>query len=326
MKALRASQPRTFLQIQVPDPHLEPGVAGQIVVRNEWVSLCGSDVPIFTGSKRNKTFPLAAGAPNHECVGRVVESSSEKYPAGSRVIAVPLSDLGLAELFLTTETRCALLPDDLPDPGPWCLIQPLATVLNAVDRLGDVSGRSVAVIGLGSIGLLFCWLLKLRGAARIAGIDPIAERCAAAHRFGAGATLAMRSIEAVHQARLDPRTWEPPDICIEAAGHQTETINDALELVRKQGTVLAFGVPDQPVYPFEYETFFRKNAHLLAVVTPEWSEYLPRARDLFFAHREELADLVTHRLPISQAARAFSLYERRDDRILKVLLDATQWE
>jgi threonine dehydrogenase-like Zn-dependent dehydrogenase len=136
----------------------------------------------------------------------------------------------------------------------------------------------------------------------------------------------MRSIEAVHQAKLVPHAWEPPDICIEAAGHQTETINDALELVRKQGTVLAFGVPDQPVYPFEYETFFRKNAHLVAAVTPEWSDYLPRACDLFFAHQAELAALVTHRLPISQAARAFSLYERRDDRILKVLLDATCWD
>ena len=41
-----------------------------------------------------------------------------------------------------------------------------------------------------------------------------------------------------------------------------ETLNDCFELVRKRGTVLAFGVPDQHVYAVEYETFFRKNAHL----------------------------------------------------------------
>ena len=37
--------------------------------------------------------------------------------------------------------------------GSSCLIQPLSTVMNAVDRLGDLAGRSVAVVGLGSIGL-----------------------------------------------------------------------------------------------------------------------------------------------------------------------------
>ncbi len=45
------------------------------------------------------------------------------------------------------------------------------------------------------------------------------------------------------------------------------------------GTVLAFGVPDHPVYAMEYETFFRKNAILMATVTPDWAEYLAKARD-----------------------------------------------
>ena len=76
----------------------------------------------------------------------------------------------------------------------------------------------------------------------------------------------------------------PPDICIEAVGHQMETLNDCLELVRQQGTVLAFGVPDQPVYAIEYETFFRKNAHLIACVTPDWSEYLAK-HGMFFLQR-----------------------------------------
>ena len=62
-----------------------------------------------------------------------------------------------------------------------------------------------------------------------------------------------------------------------------DTLNDCLALVRQQGTVLAFGVPDQPVYAIEYETFFRKNAHLMACVTPNWSEYLAKARDVFLA-------------------------------------------
>ena len=103
------------------------------------------------------------------------------------------------------------------------------------------------------------------------------------------------------------------------------TKEEKLELVKKFGTILAFGVPDQPVYAVEYETFFRKNAHLLAVVTPDWSEYLAKARDVFLSSRAELEPLVTHRLPIREAGKAFALYERHEDGILKALLDMKIW-
>jgi threonine dehydrogenase-like Zn-dependent dehydrogenase len=105
-----------------------------------------------------------------------------------------------------------------------------------------------------------------------------------------------------------------------------DTINHCFELVRKRGTVLAFGVPDQPVYAIEYETFFRKNASLIASVTPEWREYLSKARDLFLTYREELEVWVTHRYPIRNAGEAFSLYERHEQGIVKAVLDASRWD
>ena len=136
----------------------------------------------------------------------------------------------------------------------------------------------------------------------------------------------MHSAEFIHYSRQPHVDWAPPDICIEAVGHQTGTLNDCIGLVRKQGTDLSFGVPDQPVYPVEYETFFRKNASLVAVVTPDWSDYLVRARDLYINNHEELAWMVTHRMPIWDASKAFTLYERHEDNILKVILDASVWD
>jgi threonine dehydrogenase-like Zn-dependent dehydrogenase len=108
-------------------------------------------------------------------------------------------------------------------------------------------------------------------------------------------------------------------------GHQTETINDSLELVARGGTVLAFGVPDKSIYPIEYETFFRKNARLQAVVTPVWADALPKALDLFLAHQSLLETLFTHCYGISQAGRAFEAYETQRDGLLKVLLNAACW-
>lgn len=326
MKALQVVRPRSFVSVQVPVPNLRSGSPDRILIRTGWVSICGSDIPFFTGSKRFKPYPLAPGAPIHECVGQVVESTSNLFRPGDQVVAIPQGNQGLAEFFVAQAVKAVRLPPDLTDCDTSCLIQPLSTVINAVDRLGNIERRSIAVVGLGSFGLLFCWLLKKRGAGQIVGVDPCAHRCRVAEGLGATRTFPVRSIEVVHAARQNQGEWEPPEICIEAVGHQMDTLNDCLELVRKQGTVVVFGVPDQPVYAIEFESFFRKNAHLIAAVTPEWSEYLTKARDLFLACREELASLVTHRFPIQDAEKAFTLYERHGDGILKAVLDASYWE
>lgn len=325
MKALQVVRPRNFTQVQVRQPDLKHAGTEHILVQPDWVSMCGSDIPYFTGSKRHKTYPLPVGAPIHECCGQVIESTSSLFRPGDRVIAIPEGDQGLAEFFIAQAAKAARLPADLDDHGTACLIQPLSTVINGLDRLGNIAEKSIAMIGLGSIGLLFCWLLKKRGAARIVGIDPLPQRCQVALKLGASEVLPTRSIEVLQGARREPRNWDAPDICIEAVGHQMETLNDCLGLVRQQGTVLAFGVPDQLVYAIEFETFFRKNAHLIACVTPDWSRYLAIARDVFLAERPELELLFTHRLPIREAGKAFTMYEQQADGILKALIDMSDW-
>ena len=325
MKALQVIQPRSFATVEIPIPHLEASIPGQVLVRTAWVSMCGSDIPFFSGSKRYQSYPLPWGAHVHECVGEVVNSTSDRFKVGDWVVAIPENDQGLAEFFVAQASKGVWLPDELEEKSDFCLIQPLSTVLNAVDRLGDISGRSVAVVGLGSIGLIFCWLLKKRGAGQIIGIDPIDWRCQAAEGLGADKTYLGRSIEVVHLARQYPNQWETPEICIEAVGHQMETLNDLFELIQKQGTVVAFGVPDHLVYAIEFETFFRKNAHLVAAVTPDWQEYLQKSRDLFLKYRDELTPIITHRFPIREAENAFTIYESHQDGILKAVIDATQW-
>ena len=205
------------------------------------------------------------------------------------------------------------------------LIQPLSTVINGMDRLGNVAGRSVTVVGLGAIGLLFCWMFKQRGARSITGVDPCQDRCEVAVRLGADKTFAMHSEDLVETIHQKAHNWESPDIVVEAVGHQTETINDCLSLVHQQGTVLAFGVPDQDIYPLAFEVFFRRNAHLIATVTPDWSKYLPLAQEIFRVHHKELEQLVTHRFPIQQSQHAFTLYERHEPGLIKALLDASAW-
>ena len=281
MKALQLVQPRIFEMVSIPMPEMKKDTPELILVKTRWVSLCGSDISFFNGNKRYVSYPLSTGAPIHESMGVVIESQSKQFRPGDMVLAIPEGDQGLAEYYLAQATKAIHLPKELASCDDSCLIQPLSTVLNAVDQLGDITGKSIAVIGLGSIGLFFCWLLKKRSAGYILGIDPNPFRCQVAEKLGASKTISLRGVEAVHASHQEPDQWQALDICIEAVGHQTETLNDCIDLINKQGTVLSFGVPDQLIYPIEYETFFRKNAVLIAVVTPDWSDYLTRARELF---------------------------------------------
>ena len=325
MKALQVVSPRKFETVEVPKPVLPSQETGWILVRAAWGALCGSDIPFFTGSKRFRTYPMVSGAPIHECVGEVVESSSSQFRPGDRVLAIPDDNRGLAEFFAASASKAVKLGDDIGDPAAACLIQPLSTVINAIDRLGDIRGKSVAVVGLGPMGLLLVWLSSIRGAGSVVGVDPNEERCLLGAKLGAGRTICGRSIEVVHAARRTHGEWIPPDICIEAVGHQAETISDCLELVRKYGTVVAFGVPDQPVYAFEYEVFFRKNALLMATVTPDWADYLVRARDLYLECADVLSGLATPRMPVRDAEKAFHMFEQREKGVLKIVLDMESW-
>jgi threonine dehydrogenase-like Zn-dependent dehydrogenase len=258
----------------------------QILVRLEKAVLCGSDIPKFTGMWRGLQYPLPPGMPIHECVGVVVDSHSPRFQVGDQVVAIPRGDQGLAEYYV---------------------------------------GCTAVVVGLGPIGLLATWLLERYGASKIIGVDPIAWRCEAARYVGAAQTFETNSERLLPLTAQDD-TWEPADICIEAVGQQTRTINDCLYLVRRCGQVLALGVPLEPIYPFEFNRFFRQNIHLIASVTPPDETYMMRAADLICQHKRALAFLITHRFTLDKATEAYTLYETPNwGHSLKILIDGTSW-
>jgi L-iditol 2-dehydrogenase len=257
-------------------------------------------------------------------VGIVMESHSPRFQAGDRVVAVPKGDQGLAEYYVAASSKAIVIPEPLVHSEASLLIQPLSTVVYALDKLGDVADRTAVVVGLGPIGLLTTWLLLQYGA-RVVGVDPITSRCQVARRLGAERTYELHS-ERLLTAICQGEEWEPADIVVEAVGQQTRTINDCLYLARHGGTVLALGVPLEPVYPFEFTKFFRQNIDLIASVTPPDETYMLRAAELVGRYEPELASLITHRFIPDRAAEAFTLYETRTgDHPLKILIDGTSW-
>jgi threonine dehydrogenase-like Zn-dependent dehydrogenase len=270
-------------------------------------------------------YPLPAGMPIHECVGTIEESHSPRFDAGDVVVALPERDQGLAEYYAAEASRAVPVPELLSPSETSALIQPLSTVIHAFDKLGDVTDRTAVVVGLGPIGLLAIWLLRQYGA-RAVGVDPIPWRCEAARRLGADQTIEVHSDRLVSLI-AEGSKWEPADICVEAVGQQTRTINDCLHLLKNDGLLLALGIPLEPVYPLEFMHLFRQNLQIITSVTPSDEKCMSRAANLVADHERELAFLITHRFGLDNAAEAYTLYEARaGDHQLKVLIDGSSWQ
>ena len=297
----------------------EPGKPGPgtVVARFEAGGICGSDMPTFLGA-RDLLVGASRGKPGyplHEVVGEVEASAADDLPVGARVVGWPEGHLGLAEKFVARSEEVTVLGDELP-PIHATVIQPLCTVLYAVRRLGDVRGARVAVIGQGSIGLLFSYALKAAGAGHVTGVDPIDRRDVAA-AFGVDATEWSTSSQWAASLGDGAR----PDIVVEAVGHQAGTLEDAVEAVAVGGTVLAFGVPDETHYAFPFTRFFRKHATLLAGATQDRARSLAVARDYLLEHRELLDAYVTDVFPVAEAQAAFELAVKPTAGRLKVVLE-----
>jgi threonine dehydrogenase-like Zn-dependent dehydrogenase len=179
--------------------------------------------------------------------------------------------------------------------------QPLACVMYAVDQLGDLRGRRAAVLGLGAIGLLLAWELRRRGAATVVGVDPV-DRTAHAAAFGLDEVLVTGSGPWAESLGASDR----PDVIVEAVGHQTATVADAVRAVADGGSVYCFGIPVHEAYPIDIYTVVRRNLRIIGGITRDRRTVLGRS----LAHLQEspqvAAELVTAVHPAADAATAFA--------------------
>ena len=194
-------------------------------------------------------------------------------------------------------------------------LQPLACVLYALEQLPKLKGLHVAVIGQGSIGLLFSYAAKASGARRVTGVDPI-DRDAVAKEFGVDTVVRATSDRWV--SHLDPH--DKPDIVVEAVGHQVATLGHAIEAAAFGGTVFYFGVADDDSYPISMRTMLRNNLTLKSGVTLDRRRMLSAANEFAREHPELLPAYVTHTFGVDEVQAAFELACRPTPERIKIAI------
>jgi alcohol dehydrogenase len=326
----------------------DPGLSGPdgIVVEVEHTAICGSDLHLYHGDMAPAGVHLG-----HEFIGTVVATGAEVrtvsdgdrvlvsgvvgcgacrecaagWPmrclnSGSQVFGTSLDLAGGQAEYVAVpaaDTCVRSIPDGVSDEQAVLLTDILPTGFLGARRADIQPGATVAVIGLGPVGICALRSALLYSPARVLAVDPVAHRRAHAERIGAEP---IDPDEAGAMAQiLEATGGRGADAVIEAVGHD-QTINDAIMSVKPGGTVSVVGVSTNLAHPFPMVIAMYKGLTFricVADIPSTWDNLIP----LVANGRLHPEDVFTHRMGLSAAADAYRIFDARDDGVIKVLLD-----
>ena len=303
--------------IEADEPDLQEYPAGAIKIKTELSAICGSDIPRFVLDEDD--YPGRLGTSIHEAIGTVTQSNSERFKVGDRVLALPRQIGGCSEFFVSHEDVTMPLLEH-PSDEEMLMSQPLGTVIWAVRKLGSVIDKDIVIFGAGPIGQLTSYTVSNLGARTVTVVDVVDFRLDIARKMRATATIhaerehVLSRIEEITDGRM-------ADIAFEMVGHNTETINTCLDAVKRLGTVLCFGVPDDDVYPIHYPKIIRKNISVIGSIGPEAQADFPLAMRWIAEGRIDVSPIITHRMPFTDVQKGFETFIYERDKAIKVLLE-----
>jgi len=240
---------------------------------------------------------------------------------------------------------------ELPDDRYLFLSDILPTAWQAVQYADAPEGGCLAVLGLGPVGQ-FCARIGVHLGVRVMAIDPVPERREMAQRHGA--QVFDRGDEAIDAIR-EQTSGRGPDAVVDAVGMEAhgspvaglahravgilpdrmgrammdkagvdrlQALHTSIELVRRGGTVSLSGVYGGAASPMPLLTLFDKQLQLRmgqCNVRAWTDELLPLVEDA--SDPLGVMDLVTHRLPLSEAPGAYEMFQKKTDGCIKVVLD-----
>ena len=240
-----------------------------ILVRVRSCAVCGSDIRIFHSGNSRVNPPQTLG---HEAAGEVVQvgKNVHKFKVGDRVAIgadvpcgeCPFCEAGIgnncqinyamgyqfagsfAEYVLLNKTvvnygPIHILPDHVSfDEG--ALAEPLACVINALDRAPVKLGDNVVVIGAGPIGMMLCMMARLSGAAKVILVNRSQPRLDKAKSLGAADVYVCSGTEDSVQRVLDETAGLGADVLFTACPSGNAQI-DAIKMAKNRAYVNFFG-------------------------------------------------------------------------------------
>ncbi len=286
--------------------------ADQILVKTELASICGSDLHVVShGAGIRYPFPCKHGYPGHEGIGEVVGSNHAGVEVGSKVLCFPNAAFseGFSEYQTMNGKYVLPLPEGDVSRRELLMAQQLGTIIYAArQRPIDVVGKTVLIMGQGSAGLFWTYWLKRNGAARIIAADFSDARLAVSSSYGADVTVNVGEVEL--EEVINELTDEGADYVVEAVGRR-ETLFQSIDLVRPDGDLLWFGLPDtDDSVQISFAKFFRKRLSASSTYGAQDegdAVSFQTALDLIAGKHIDVSPLLSHIYPVEEIQTAFDV-------------------
>ncbi|THE09445.1 glutathione-dependent formaldehyde dehydrogenase [Bacillus timonensis] len=231
------------------------------------------------------------------------------------------------------------LPDDceIEDEQLVLLSDAASTAYWSVDNAGVKEGDTVIILGCGPVGLLaqkFSWL---KGAKRVIAVDYVEYRLQHAKRTNQVEIVNFESQPNIGEY-LKEITKGGADVVIDCVGMDGKmtpleflatglklhggamgAIVTAAQAVRKCGTIQLTGIYGMRYNAFPLGDIFQRNVQLKtgqAHVIP----IIPKLYQMVAEGKVDLSDIVTHRMPLSEAKKGYELFDTKMDDCIKVVL------
>jgi len=306
-----------------------PRIAPDELLVKVWASgICGSDVLEWY---RIAKAPLVLG---HEIAGEIVRvgESVKGWKEGDRVFVSHHVPCNMCRYCVSGHhSVCDTLAKTNFDPGGFAeylrvpainvrngvfalpdsmtyeeavFIEPLACVYRGQHHAGWLPGRRVLVIGSGIAGIMHIQLARMSGASRVIAVDVNPYRLQAALRFGADVALLagedlVEQLKEVNEGRL-------AEFVIVSTG-AVAAIQQGFRAVDHGGDILLFAPSDPGArVDMPFNELWRKEVTMTTSYAGSPRDLLA-AIELIATGRVNVADMVTHRLPLERTQEGFSL-------------------
>lgn len=324
--------------------------SGQVLVKVKYTGICGSDLPRVNGDACHY-FPNVLGHEFSGTVEEVAEGVTSVRP-GDRVAGVPLvpcmkcedcqkgnyslckhySFIGSREFgsfaeYVAMPEKNVVRFEDSVSFEQGAFFEPATVALHGLMRVPFEGGRTVAVLGGGTIGMFVAQWARIFGACEVAVFDIVDERLELGKRLGATAGINTLKEDFMEEA-MAVTAGRGFDYVFETAGN-TITMKLAFKLAANKANVCFIGTPTKDISftVEEWENINRKEFYL----TGSWMSYsapFPGKEWELTAHYFKTGDLkfddsfIYRKMPLSQIAEAFEMYKVPGTVKGKILIDS----
>jgi propanol-preferring alcohol dehydrogenase len=321
MKAVRLIEPGRPLELQ--EVKVPAAGARDVLVRVKAAGVCHSDAHYRAGKSVARPLPLTLG---HEVAGVVERAGAEvaNFKAGDRVCLHYLAscgacvycqrgneqfctsgammgkhrDGGYAEFIVMPARNVFRLPEEIPFEQGAIMMCSSATSLHALNKARLRAGESVAVFGVGGLGLSAIQLAKVLGAREVFAVDIRAGKLALAERFGAVPVNAAACEPVAEIGRLTG--GRGVDVALELIGLPV-TMRQAVQSLAIQGRAALAGITVKTFEVAPYFEVLNKEAEIIGV-SDHLAQELPQLIEWARRGALDLSRVITRTVPLDATA------------------------